>query len=62
MMKIIMVVVILMEETAVVKMLTQTFAPYANAQKKKLHCQMVNLYDYFKNCSVWTIDRIEGLL
>jgi hypothetical protein len=31
MMKIIMVVVILMEETAVVKMLTQTFAPYVNA-------------------------------
>jgi hypothetical protein len=31
MMKIIMVVVILMEATAVVKMLTQTFAPYVNA-------------------------------
>ena len=52
MMKIIMTVVILMEVTAAVKMLTQTFATYVNAWKKKLHYQMVNFYaiDKISDC------------
>ena len=67
MMKIIMVVVILMEETAVVKMLTQTFAPYVNALKKKHHCQTVNMYivitglwyfEYFLCCSPGRVIRV----
>ena len=41
MIKTTMVDVILMVVTAAVKMLTKTFAPYVNASKKKLHCQMV---------------------
>ena len=44
MMKIIMVVAILMEAIVVVKMLTQTFAPYVNALKKKLQSQIVNFF------------------
>jgi hypothetical protein len=41
MIKTTMVDVILTVVTAAVKMLTKTFAPYVNASKKKLHCQML---------------------
>ena len=44
MMKIITAAVILMEGTAAGKMLTQTFAPFVNALKKKFHCLTVNFY------------------
>ena len=49
MIKTTMVDVILMVVTVAVKMLTKTFAPYANALKKKLLCQMVKSLVYLIN-------------
>ena len=54
MIKTTMVDVILMVVTAAVKMLTKTFAPYVNALKKKLLCQMVKSLVYLINISFYT--------